>query len=127
MGNVCKQPELKLTKQGKQFLSFSMATSSSYHDRQGEFKTDTEWHNIKIWSNPLFAADKINKGDLIYIDGSLKSYEYEGRRLWEVKAITWRNFTNNKNDDHISSSELLPAENIYPKSNVGQPYSWNNN
>lgn len=127
MGNVGKQPELKLTKQGKQFLSFSMATSSSYQDRQGEFKTDTEWHNVKIWSNPLFAADKINKGDLIYIDGSLKSYEYEGRRLWEVKAITWRNFTNNKNDDHISSSELLPAENIYPKSNVGQPYSWNNN
>ena len=127
MGNVVKQPELKLTKQGKQFLSFSMATSSSYQDRQGEFKTDTEWHNITIWSNPLFAEDKINKGDLIYIDGSLKSYEYEGRRLWEVKAITWGNFTNNKNDDHISSSELLPAENIYPKSNVGQPYSWNNN
>lgn len=127
IGNVGKQPELKLTKNAKQFLTFSMATTDNYQDSQTyEWKKDVQWHNIKIWTNPQFAADRINKGDLVCIEGSLKSYEYEGRRIWEVKSISWRNLTNKQNDDHVSSDELLPADNVFPQTNVGQPFnSWN--
>ena len=126
IGNVGKQPELKITKSNKQFLSFSMATTENYHDANHEWKKDIQWHNIKVWTNPLFAADKINRGDLICIEGSLKSYEYEGRRIWEVKTISWRNLTTKQNDDQVPSDRLLPAENVYPQTNVGQPSeSWN--
>lgn len=111
IGNVGKQPELKTTKQGLQFLTFSLATTENYQDSTThEWKKDTQWHIIKIWSNAQFAADKIGKGDLVCVEGKLTSYEYEGRRLWEVKSITWRNLTTKQNDDYVSSDELLPPE-----------------
>lgn len=125
IGNVGKMPELKLTKQGKQFLTFSLATTENYQDLNHEWQKDTQWHTVKIWNNPDYAASRINKGDLVCIEGKLASYEYEGRRLWEVKASSWRNLTTAKNDDVIPSDQLLPPDdNVYPQGNVGQPAYW---
>ena len=50
LGTLGKDPELKYTPQGTPVAKFSMATNSSYKDKQsGEWKEQTEWHNIVAW------------------------------------------------------------------------------
>ena len=110
VGNIGQQPELKTTKTGTQFLVFSVATNENYRDSKGEWKTETQWHTIRIFSSPTYAHDKLNKGDKVYIEGKLKSYEIEGRKLWEIKCQMWRNLSTKVDNEFTPSDKPLPPE-----------------
>ena len=93
IGNLGRDPERVTTSGGHAFAKFSVATNENYQDRSGQWQTLTEWHTVKVWGP---SADRVmqqlRKGSLVYIEGSLRSYEVgeNSRRLWEVKALTWR-------------------------------------
>ena len=73
IGNIGQAPELKTTKTGSQFLVFSLATNENYRDSNGEWQKDTQWHTIRVFTNPGYAHDKLKKGDRVYVEGKLKS------------------------------------------------------
>lgn len=110
VGNIGQQPELKTTKTGTQFLVFSVATNENYRDSKGEWQKDTQWHTVRVFTNPTYAHDKLNKGDKVYIEGKLKSYEIEGRKLWEIKCQMWRNLSTKQDNEFTPSDKLLPPE-----------------
>jgi len=118
IGNVGQAPELKAAG-NQQYARFTMATNENYQDKSGVWQTDTEWHTVKVWG---VSADRcvrqLNKGNLVYVEGSLRSFEYEGKRLFEVKALTWRNLT--ARDEPITSDQFLPPE---PPASQPQPQS----
>ena len=110
IGNIGQAPELKTTKTGNQFLVFSLATNENYRDSNGEWQKETQWHTIRVFTNTGYAHDKLKKGDRVYVEGKLKSYEIEGRRMWEIKSIMWRNLTTRQDDEFQPNDKLLPAE-----------------
>jgi single-strand DNA-binding protein len=66
---------------GTPVATFSLATSETYKDKEGNKQTKTEWHNIVIWRGLAEIAEKyLRKGDKVYIEGKLtsRSYEQEG-------------------------------------------------
>lgn len=81
LGNVGKQPEIRTMTNGKEVASFSVATSESYKDKNGEKQTKTEWHNIVVFGDGLVGICKnyIHKGDKVYIEGKLQTRQWEDK------------------------------------------------
>lgn len=84
VGRLGKDPEVRHLDSGASVANFSLATTESYKDRTtGEKKETTDWHNIVLWRGLADVAAKyLHKGDLIYIEGRIKT------RSWEKDGVT---------------------------------------
>ena len=78
IGRIGKDPETYSFEDGTKKISFSLATTESYRDRNsGDWVDQTEWHNIVGYR---FLAEKnFAKGDLVYIEGKIKTRKYNDR------------------------------------------------
>lgn len=80
LGNLGKDPEVRHLENGRAVANFSLATSETYKNKQGEKVTNTEWHNIVLWTPLAEIAEKyLNKGNQVYIEGKLTSRSYEDK------------------------------------------------
>ena len=71
--------------------NLSIATSESWKDKEtGERKEATEWHNIVLWGQPAkFAEQFLDKGDKVYVEGKLKTrnWEDDGVKKYRTEII----------------------------------------
>ena len=80
LGNLGKDPETKSFDNGGVVVSFSMATTESYWDKEKAQRVDlpTEWHNIRVTRPGLTKlAQYLHKGSQVYIEGSLRTRQYQ--------------------------------------------------
>ena len=79
VGNLGKDPEVRKMQSGDSVVSFSLATSESWRDKNtGERKEKTEWHNIVIFNDGIakVAEQYLKKGMKIYIEGALQTRKW---------------------------------------------------
>ncbi len=77
IGNLGRDPELKMTTSGQQVCRFSLATTETWKNQQGERQSKTEWHNIVIWGKQAETAEKyLRKGKQVMIEGRIQYREY---------------------------------------------------
>lgn len=76
IGRIGKNPEVRKCQNGTQMMSFSVATQSSYKDKEGNFKTNTTWHDIKYFNASEYAINNLCKGSLVYIEGKIATGSY---------------------------------------------------
>ncbi len=78
IGRIGKDPETYSFEDGTKKISFSLATTESYKDRNtGSWVDQTEWHNIVGYR---FLAEKnFAKGDLVYVEGKIKTRKYNDK------------------------------------------------
>jgi len=80
IGHLGKDPEAFTFENGTNKVSFSMATTESFKNKEGEKIQQTEWHNIVLWRGLADVAEKyLNKGSQIYLEGKIKT------RSWDDK------------------------------------------
>ena len=113
VGNVGKDPETHTFESGKKVASFSLATSETYKNKQGEKQTDTEWHNIKIYGKLADIVEKyVKKGQLLYLDGTVKykSYEKDGKKIYftEIQCFNMKMLGKNSNTDEPTNEQSQP-------------------
>ena len=80
VGNLGKDPETRSFQNGGEVVSFSVATSESWKDRNsGERKEKTEWHNVSIFSEGLARVAKsyLRKGSKVYLEGQLETRKWQ--------------------------------------------------
>ncbi|HAY88431.1 MAG TPA: single-stranded DNA-binding protein [Bacteroidetes bacterium] len=78
VGHLGKDPEVKYLDKDRAVANFSLATNERYNDRNGNKVETTEWHNLEMWDGLAKVAEKyLKKGSLIYVEGKLKTDEYE--------------------------------------------------
>ncbi len=78
IGNLGRDPELKMTTSGQQVCRFSLATTETWKNQQGERQSKTEWHNIVIWGKQAETAEKyLRKGKQVMIEGRIQYREYQ--------------------------------------------------
>lgn len=90
VGNLGKDPEIKYLENGRVRASFSMATSESYKNKEGEKVTSTEWHNIVLWTPLAEIAEKyLQKGKQVYIEGKIvhRSYDDAGTTKYVTEVV----------------------------------------
>ena len=80
IGNLGRDPELKMTSQGTPVARFSLATTETWKNAQGEKQSKTEWHNITVWGKQAEIAEKyLRKGKQVMIEGRIQYREYTGQ------------------------------------------------
>jgi len=79
IGNVGRDPDIKITQNQTEIASFSIATSDSWKDKHtGERREKTEWHRIVVLSPNIvpIIKDRVSKGKKVYIEGSLQTRKW---------------------------------------------------
>ena len=82
VGNVGKDPESRSFQNGGKVVSFSVATSENWKDKNsGERKDKTEWHNVSIFSEGLarVAEQYVKKGSKVYLEGQLETRKWQDK------------------------------------------------
>ena len=91
VGRLGKDPETKFTTGGQALATFTMATDSSYKDRNGERQKKTEWHRIKIWGKLAEIVQQyLKKGSLVFIEGRIETREWqdkEGQKRYTTEIV----------------------------------------
>lgn len=80
MGRLGRDPEVRRLSDQQSVVTFSLATSESWRDKQtGERKEVTEWHQIAIFNEKLgeIAENYLKKGSLALVQGQIKTRKYE--------------------------------------------------
>jgi len=89
VGNLGADPEKRQLETGV-LTSFSLATSETYKDRDGEKHTNTEWHRCKAFGSIAdVIAQFCRKGSQVYVEGKIKtsSYEKNGEKRYSTEII----------------------------------------
>ena len=79
VGNLGRDPEVRTFPSGDRVVSFSVATTESWCDKNtGERKDRTEWHNVQIFNENLgkIAEQYCRKGSKVSLEGQLQTREY---------------------------------------------------
>ncbi|MFT7588363.1 MAG: single-strand DNA-binding protein [Limisphaerales bacterium] len=80
VGNLGKDPEVQYLESNTALARFSVATSESYKNKEGQRIDQTEWHNVVLWRGLAEVAEKfLRKGSRVYIEGKIKT------RSWDDK------------------------------------------
>lgn len=80
VGHLGKDPEIRALENGRKVANFSLATTETYKDRNGERVDNTEWHNIVFWGPVADVIEKyLKKGSQIYLEGKLRTRSYEDK------------------------------------------------
>ena len=87
VGNVGQDPQVRTMQSGQKVVSFSLATSERWRDRQtGEQKEQTEWHRVVIFNPNLVevAERMLQKGTKLYLEGSLRTRKWQNQQGIDV-------------------------------------------
>jgi single-strand DNA-binding protein len=82
IGNLGKDPETRNLQNGNSVVSFSLATSESWRDKQtGDRKEKTEWHNVVIFNEGIgrVVEQYCKKGSKIYVEGAIKTRKWQDK------------------------------------------------
>lgn len=109
IGYVGKEPEIRSFQNDNKVANFSLATSENYKDKSGEWQSKSEWHNITAWNNLAERCANIVKGDLLYIEGKIKTEKYqtnEGQDRYTTKIIAGIIRKINKGESQTNKNNL---------------------
>ena len=83
IGNLGRDPEVRYTPSGLAVANFSIATSETWTNKEGEKETRTEWHRIVAFGKlGEICGEYLSKGRQVYIEGKLQT------RQWEKDGVT---------------------------------------
>jgi single-strand DNA-binding protein len=92
IGNVGRDPELRMTATGKPVTEFSVAVNRVFNDQaSGERREETEWFRVVCWQRLAETAQTlIQKGRLVFVEGRLQTRPWtdrEGKERLSVEII----------------------------------------
>ena len=83
MGNLTKDPELRVTSTGVAVANFSMATNRKYGDKQETFFTE-----VAVWNKMAEAVNKhLTKGSGVLVRGRLKTESWDSDAGKRTKTV----------------------------------------
>ena len=88
IGNLGKDPEIRMTTTGRKNVSFSLATSRRYRDNNGETKEITDWHNIIGWGKvaDIFESLNVRKGMSLFVEGTLSYRSWNDQQTGQKRS-----------------------------------------
>lgn len=112
MGNLTRDPELKMTSSGKGVCSMSIANNRIY-SKGGERVTEVSYFDVEVWG-PIAdnCAKYLKKGSGIIVEGRLKQdrWEKEGKTQSRVRIVANSvHFMPKRSDERGSSQERPDA------------------
>ena len=116
IGRVGKDAEQKQVGE-KTLTKFSLATSTSYKDKSGQWQEKTQWHNITAWK-------QINalKGDTYYIEGEIEYREHEGKYYTDIICSYARKVSGNRPAESVQVEEITQPKPAFVEPDADLPF-----
>lgn len=90
IGNVTRDPEVKVTPTNQTVANFSVATTRKWK-QNGEPKEATEFHNLVAWGKLAeIIKQYVHKGDKLYVEGRLQTRSWdkpEGGKAYRTEIV----------------------------------------
>jgi single-strand DNA-binding protein len=87
VGRVTSDPQLKMTKTGQAVCTVGVATNRTWTDKEGIKQEEVEFHNVVFFGRQAEIAEQyLKKGNLVGIEGRLKTRQFTDRDGVERKA-----------------------------------------
>lgn len=91
IGSVGRDPEMRYIPSGRPVTSFSVATTRSWTNSEGERREEMEWFNVMAWGNLAeICKQYLRKGRQVYIEGRLQTRSWEdqeGRKRFRTELV----------------------------------------
>ena len=112
VGNLGGDPELRYTGSGTAVCNFSVATTESYKDRDGNQVENTEWHRVVAWARLAeICGEYLSKGRQVYIEGRLETRSWEGddgKKVYRTEVNAFQVELLGRRDDPEYGDDDLP-------------------
>ena len=95
-GKLGRDPHAYFSQEGKEIVTFSLATTQSWKDETGEWHSATDWHRITVFREPTikWIKDVLKRGHKVYVEGKLTYQQWTDtfgqKRLTPHVVITGR-------------------------------------
>lgn len=118
LGRLGSDPEVRTLPSGGKVVTFSIATSENYNNKNGEKVEQTEWHRIELWENLANIAEQyLKKGDMAYVEGRIRTEKWTDKEGIERNTVKIRGNT----------LQLVGGRGRDPDENDAVPVSSSNN
>ena len=112
VGNAGNTPEMRTIESGAKVARISLATNESYKDKEGNWQTQTEWHNLILWRDLAERAEKqVGNGSMLYVEGKISSRKYTDKygvekSVTDIVVASFRVLDKKQSDDsRVPSSD----------------------
>lgn len=130
IGNLGRDPETSVYEGNVKRVTFTLATSETYKDKNGNKVTQTEWHNIVCWRGLAdIASQYLKKGMPVYIEGKIRTHSWEDNGVkkyaTDIIADTFQMIGsrtgNEGSQDQVSGTPSLPEQHTPSQAPTSQP------
>ena len=111
IGRLGKDPETRFMPNGEAVCNFSVATSESWKDQNGQRQERIEWHNITMYRRLAeIAGQYLKTGSQVYLEGKIQSRKYQGkdgieRTAYDIIANEMKMLGGGNNDGQQAQAE----------------------
>lgn len=89
LGRLGSAPDLKYTTGGMAVAKFSLATSESWTDKNGQKQEETTWHKVVVWNKMAENCAKyLDKGRQVYIEGKISVVSWDDKQTGKKAYAT---------------------------------------
>jgi single-strand DNA-binding protein len=91
IGNLGNDAETRFTTNNLSITTFSLATTSGYKGKDGNWVNETTWHNVVSFSLSDYYKESLKKGKKFYIEGRISKRDYtdkEGIKRYVTEIIS---------------------------------------
>lgn len=118
VGYVGRDPEIRYLEGGVAVAKFSLATTESYKNKEGNKVEQTEWHTVVAWRGLAEIIEKyVKKGQLLYIEGKIRTRTYgeENNKKYFTEVLADQmTMLGGKRDENSMRIESKPIETPMP-------------
>ena len=93
IGNLGQDAETRFTTNNTAVTNFSIATKNSHKDKEGNWVSETTWHNIIAWKVSDYVQKGLLKGRSVYVEGRIQKRDYvnkEGMKVYVTEVVAER-------------------------------------
>ncbi|MFA7494979.1 MAG: single-stranded DNA-binding protein [Acidithiobacillus sp.] len=91
LGHLGKDPEMRYQPSGGAIANFSIATSETFKDKDGNKQERTEWHRVALFGRTAeIAGEYLRKGSMAYVEGRLQTRKWtdkEGQERYTTEIV----------------------------------------
>ncbi len=107
IGSVGRPPEMRYMPSGQPVTSFSVGTTRSWKDSEGQRREETEWFNVVAWGSLAETCKKtIHENQQVYVEGRLQT------RSWQLEDGQTRFRTELVASDMILLSQSVKRDGV---------------
>jgi single-strand DNA-binding protein len=87
IGNLTRDPELRVTPKGTAICQFGIAVNRQYKDESGATRDETTFVDIEAWGKQGELVSKyLSKGSLAMVEGRLKLDQWEDKQSGQKRS-----------------------------------------